>query len=90
VHISAGSRNRFPATASAWGHTIESGNEVAVEGTWSGTHMAALVLPDGTSIPPTNKQVSIPFATMFRVRDGKILEHRGYWDMAGMMAQLQG
>jgi ketosteroid isomerase-like protein len=32
--------------------------------------------------------VRAPFATIFRVRDGKIVAHRGYWDLAGFVAQL--
>jgi ketosteroid isomerase-like protein len=45
-------------------------------------------LPDGRTVPATRKSVRAPFVTMFTVRDGKIVSHRGYWDMAGFIAQL--
>lgn len=77
--------NRFEIT-----NVFEAGDQVAVEGYWSGRHSGPMVLPDGSSLPPTNRQVRAPFATIFTVRDGRIIEHRGYWDMAGFIAALTG
>ena len=67
---------------------IESGDLVAIEGIWIGRHAGVLQLPDGRKIPPTQREVRAPFVTIFRIRDGKIAAHRGYWDLAGFMAQL--
>lgn len=69
---------------------IEVGDQVAVEGFWHGTHSGPLMLPDGSQIAATGKTVDAPFVTMFTMRGDKIAEHRGYWDMAGFMGQLQG
>ena len=46
------------------------------------------MLPDGRKLPPTNREARAPFVTMFRFRDGKITQHRGYWDLAGFLAQI--
>jgi ketosteroid isomerase-like protein len=78
----------FPGARFEVGNTVEAGDDVAVEGVWVGTHSGPLALPDGTSVPPTGREARGPFAIVFRVRDGRIESHRGYWDLAGFMAQL--
>jgi steroid delta-isomerase-like uncharacterized protein len=67
---------------------IESGADLAIEGVWVGKHTGPMHRPDGQKLPATNKEVRAPFATIFKIRDGKIASHRAYWDMAGFMAQL--
>jgi len=84
----AGYDGAFPGSRFETKLAIESGADVAIEGVWIGRHTGPLRLPDGRSIPPTNKEVRAPFVTMFRVRDGKLVSHRAYWDLAGFMAQL--
>ncbi len=69
---------------------IEAGEDVAVEGVWSGTNTGPMMLPDGSQSPATGRIAHAPFVTMFKVRDGQIAEHVAYWDLAGFMAQLQG
>jgi len=78
----------FPRSAFEVTKVIEQGDHVAVEGFWSGKHTGVLTLPDGRKLPPTGRQVRAPFATIFQVRDGKIVSHRGYWDLAGFMGQI--
>jgi len=79
----------FPGNGFEVTNVIEQGEQVAIEGYWIGTHSGPMTLPDGSEMAPTNKRVRAPFVTVFQVRDGTIREHRGYWDMAGFMAQLQ-
>ena len=67
--------------------TVESGEEVFVEGRFRGTHTADLVSPQGT-IPASGKKLDLPYADYFRVKNGKIVEHHVFWDQVGMMAQL--
>ena len=67
---------------------VESGTDVAIEGVWIGKNTGPMQLPDGNKMPATGKEVRAPFTTMFRIRDGKIVSHRAYWDMGGFMAQL--
>jgi steroid delta-isomerase-like uncharacterized protein len=68
-------------------HALESGPEVVIEGRFRGTHTGDLVTPQG-SIPASGRELDLPFADYFRVENGRIAEHRTYWDQATMMAQL--
>ena len=78
----------FPDARFNLGVTVEVGNTVAEEGTYSGTHTGPLMTPDGQEIPPTGKTVHAPFAAFSEVVDGKIVSQRVYWDQLGFMAQL--
>lgn len=78
----------FPGARFEVSNAIEQGDQVVLEGTWSGKHTATLQLPDGTELPPTDREARGPFAIVFEVKGGKITAHRGYWDLAGFMAQL--
>ena len=68
----------------AW---IESGDQVVVEGHFRGTHDGPLATPHG-EIPPSGNSIDLPFVDIFRVSDGKLAEHRTYWDQLTMMGQL--
>jgi predicted ester cyclase len=43
---------------------------------------------DYMGIPPTNKTFAIDGLAAFRIRDGKIAEHWGLYDMESIPAQL--
>lgn len=66
---------------------IESGDEVAIEGHFRGTHSADVVSPDGT-IPASGNAIDLRFSDFFKVAGGRIVEHRIYWDQMDMMQQL--
>lgn len=66
---------------------VESGDTVVVEGTFSGTHTAPLMGPSG-ELPPTGRTISIDYCDVFRVRDGRIVFRRVYYDLMGMFAQF--
>jgi steroid delta-isomerase-like uncharacterized protein len=66
---------------------LESGNRVVVEGRFTGTNTGRLQTPAG-ELPPTGRAMVLPFADVFRVADGRITEHRVYYDTLGLMAQL--
>jgi steroid delta-isomerase-like uncharacterized protein len=68
-------------------HLVEAGEWVIVEGHFCGTHEKDLVTPEG-AIPAKGKKLELPYADFFRIRDGKIQEHRVYWDQMTMLAQL--
>jgi steroid delta-isomerase-like uncharacterized protein len=80
----------FPDARFEVTNAIEQDDQVMLEGWWGGTHKGPLSLPDGTSIPATNRAVRAPFVTVFRVSNGRIASHRGYWDMASFIGQLTG
>jgi steroid delta-isomerase-like uncharacterized protein len=82
-YVSAFPDNRFEVK-----NVVESGDQVVLEADWVGTHRGPLPLPSGQSIPASGRAVRAPLATVFRVRDGRIVSHRSYWDLAGFLTQL--
>ena len=66
---------------------VESGDRIVVEGRVTGTNPGPLQTPAG-ELPPTGRAMVLPFADVFRIADGKIAEHRVYYDTLGLMAQL--
>jgi steroid delta-isomerase-like uncharacterized protein len=60
---------------------------VAVEFTGQGTHKGPLKGPAG-EIPATGKYIKVQFVDVFRIRDGRILGGRSYFDSATMIHQL--
>jgi steroid delta-isomerase-like uncharacterized protein len=66
---------------------VESGEDVAIEGRFMGTHKGDLVTPQGT-IPASGRTIELRYSDFFKVIDGKIVEHRIYWDQMDMMQQL--
>ena len=82
-----GWRTAFPDVVGTITNTIEMGNEVVQEITWTGTHNGPLATPDG-EIPATGKSQSTP-AVMISEYDGDHLkESRHYFDMMALMAQI--
>ena len=67
--------------------TVEAGDRIVVEGRFTGTHTGPLQTPAG-ELPPTGRALELPFADAFRVVDGRITEHRIYYDVAGMLGRL--
>jgi len=65
-----------------------SGDQVAVEATFEGTHSGPLHAPDGSQIPPTGKHVSAPYADFFTVHDDKIAIEHLYYDQLELLLQL--
>jgi ketosteroid isomerase-like protein len=68
-------------------HTVESGDTVAVEGRFTGTHTGPLATDDG-DVDPTGAAVELRFADFSRVRDGKIVAYHTYYDQLGLLTQL--
>jgi steroid delta-isomerase-like uncharacterized protein len=66
---------------------VESGNVGIVEGRFTGTNTGPLGMPAG-EVPPTGKSLELKFADVFRVRSGRIAEHRIYYDTMAMLGQL--
>jgi steroid delta-isomerase-like uncharacterized protein len=83
-----GFEDAFPRAKMTANNTIEQGDQIAIEGLWTGKHTAPLKTPDGRTIPATNREVRGPFMASFKIRDGKIAVHHIYWDLAAFMAQL--
>jgi steroid delta-isomerase-like uncharacterized protein len=65
--------------------SLASGDMVAASFAYSGTHQGVYF-----GIEPTGKSLRFTSCDIFRVRDGKIAEHWGMGDIAGILAQLKG
>ena len=76
-------RAAFPDWYSTPEELIAEGDKVAERWTGRGTHHGEF-----QGIPPTGKQVAVPGVVFYRIRNGKIVEFRGSFDMLGMLQQL--
>jgi ketosteroid isomerase-like protein len=64
-------------------------DECAIDqGEFIGTHTQPLELPDGTSVPPTGKQIRMRSTDIATVSDGRIVRHDFYFDQLEMLNQL--
>lgn len=68
-------------------NAFASGNQVALEVTWSGTHTGPLQTPTG-SIPASGKRQSTPAAWIFQFEGDQIKESRQYFDMLAFLQQI--
>ena len=60
---------------------------VVVEAIGRGTHTGPLPSPEG-EVPATGKSITLPFCSTLRVRDGKAVSGRDYYNLAAVMMQL--
>jgi ketosteroid isomerase-like protein len=67
---------------------VEQGDTLGDEWTIVGTHTGPLVMPDGTELPPTGKQIELKGMELVQLRGGKIAVHRLYWDNMAVAGQL--
>ena len=68
--------------------SFSNGELCTVEWVASGTHKDTLQLPDGVSIPATNKSFRTQSVGIYKVNDGKITEWRVYADRIAIFNQL--
>jgi predicted ester cyclase len=55
---------------------------------FSGTHKGPMTVPEGNSIPPTNKKFQVDFCTVAHWNNGQIDEENLFYDLGGLMRQL--
>ena len=77
----------FPDFRLAIRHAVESGDTVAAETRFTGTHTGPLRLPSG-EVPPTGQFISLEGCDYIEVEGGKIKSWHSYANMAAFMAQL--
>jgi len=75
--------NAFPDVQFTIEGMIAEGDKVAVRLTFSGTHKGEFM-----GIAPTNKQVTVPEVSIWRIVGGKLVEEWGFGDRLGFMLQL--
>jgi len=81
-HI-AGAEAAFPHYAMITEDLIAEGEKVVVRFTMRATHQG-----DFMGIPATGRPVNVPGIIIYRVADGKIVEHWMHFDAMAMMQQL--
>jgi steroid delta-isomerase-like uncharacterized protein len=77
----------FPDFRLAIRHAVESGDTVAAETHFTGTHTGPLRLPSG-EVPATGTFISLEGCDYIEVQGGKIKSWHTYANMAAFMAQL--
>jgi steroid delta-isomerase-like uncharacterized protein len=65
--------------------SVANGDMAAASFVYTGTHRG-----DYLGVAPTGKSLRFTSCDIFRIRDGKIVEHWGMGDIAGMLAQMKG
>jgi hypothetical protein len=55
---------------------------------FTGTMKGPLTMPDGSSLPPTNKRFQVEFCTVAHWKDGEITDERLFYDQGSLMAQI--
>jgi steroid delta-isomerase-like uncharacterized protein len=78
----------FPDSSVEMTRSIEEGDIVAGEWTWSATNTGPLTLPDGTELPATGKHVEVAGAEVVRFQGDKVVEHNLYFDNVTTFTQL--
>ena len=73
----------FPDARHHLERTVVQGDIVVAIGRFGGTHKGELM-----GIPATGRAVTIGVITAYRYQGGKIVEHWGQFDSAGLMQQL--
>jgi steroid delta-isomerase-like uncharacterized protein len=64
---------------------VAADDKVAASFVYQGTQTGALL-----GVPPTGKRMRFTSCDIFRVANGKIVEHWGMGDIAGQLAQMRG
>jgi steroid delta-isomerase-like uncharacterized protein len=72
----------FDATAEVH-HVIVGEGVAAMEATFVGRHIGEFA-----GVPPTDREVRVPFAVHYDLRDGQIVEGRVYWEVPAFLAQV--
>ena len=62
---------------------IAEGDQVATYAVWSAINSGPF-----NGIPATGKRVEMDIVILDTIRDGKITEHRGYFDVMGLLTQI--
>lgn len=78
----------FPDVEMKIERVVEDENSAAYEIRMSGTHKGPLLGPAG-QIPATNKKIEVGGGIFTRFdSDGRIIEERRYYDLAGLLGQI--
>jgi steroid delta-isomerase-like uncharacterized protein len=82
-----GFKQAFPDLRWEMREFIEGFDTVVAEGVFIGTNTGTMVGPRGP-IPATGRRVELPFCDIWKVRNGRIVENRIYYDQVTFLSQL--
>jgi predicted ester cyclase len=77
----------FPDGHMVMKSAVESGNTIATQGSFVGTHTGPLIGPAG-EISPTYRKLDLPFGDFFQIENGNIVSHSIYYDQVAFLMQL--
>jgi steroid delta-isomerase-like uncharacterized protein len=77
----------FPGSNIEITNLLATEEQAVVEFIGRGTNNGPLHMPTG-DVPPTGRTVELRFCDVYRVRDGKIVSYRSYYDALGFLQQL--
>jgi hypothetical protein len=77
----------FPDRTHMIDSIVEMGVSIATEFTWVATNTGPWLLPDGTQLPPTGKQLTIKGMVRTTMHGGKMAEQHMYWDNLDALQQ---
>ncbi|MEW2610424.1 nuclear transport factor 2 family protein [Streptomyces sp. NPDC047880] len=69
-------------------HSYEAGDTAIDEGVYHGRNTGPLELPNGETLPPTQKEIRIRGVDIATVKDGRIVDYRLYFDEMDFLGQL--
>ncbi len=67
---------------------VAQGDRVATSWVVRGTHTAPLTMPNGDSLPPTNRKITVPGSTFIEFHGNKVTRQQIYWDQVTFLTQL--
>jgi steroid delta-isomerase-like uncharacterized protein len=87
IALLKGWKTAFPDLKTEVKNYYEAGDVIFAEVEWTGTHKGSLDTGFG-SLPASNKTVRERGALIFKIKDGKFIESRSYFDVLGLMKQI--
>jgi steroid delta-isomerase-like uncharacterized protein len=81
-------KRAFPDEHGTITGVYSSGDTVAVEVTWEGTHSGPMAIPDGQELPPSNKRVTVKSVQVIEVENGSMKVLRHYFDLMTLLQQI--
>ena len=86
--LTRGFAGAFPNFKHQTTRCLESGDLISCEGKFTGDNTGPMTMPDGKTMPATQKHVEFPYAGLARIKNGKVAELHVYFDMMTFMQQL--
>jgi steroid delta-isomerase-like uncharacterized protein len=82
-----GWKNAMPDVHGTISNIVATGNTIALELTWNGTHTGALEMPSG-AIPATGKSVTVQGVWVMEIDGDQVRESRNYFDLMTLLGQI--